>query len=45
MPTASMRHRGETPAKIGREEYRLKQESQGGGTNDTTIEYLKYLTG
>ena len=36
---------GETPAKIGMEEYRLQQESQGGRTNDTTVECLKYLTG
>ena len=36
---------GETPAKIGMEEYRLQQESQGGKTDETTIECLKYLTG
>ena len=36
---------GETPAKISMEEYRLQQESQGGRTNDATVECLKYLTG
>ena len=36
---------GETPVKIGMEEYRLQQESQGGKTNEATVECLKYLTG
>ena len=36
---------GETPVKIGMEEYRLQQESQAGKTNEATVECLKYLTG
>ena len=47
MPTGEheTQREGETPAKIGMEEYRLQEESQGGRTNGATVECLKYPTG